>query len=284
MLSYNLILILSSSLYVVHSLKCHSCEFQIELSNSLPNQSSLPDECRITVEDDISVCKAYIQVNYLTDEIYIWWNAIPKDTVQSIANNLDIPLPLNRMQKSLTKFQFDVKFKPKEVSIILDLFLKPKKFCFFKEVFLGANIFCQSNDYCIINETNRLLSQLNALKHVSLKIQKIYQNLLIQSPMNTTSESIINCFHSYSDRIIQCTSSNDVACFIGIPETSIDIEADCVRNSEDLFVSISYYITNPISHIKNGKSSCSIHCNRDNCNTEEIYNNVIKIAQKYISG
>ncbi|CAF3633984.1 unnamed protein product [Adineta steineri] len=266
MLSYNLILILSSSLYVVHSLKCHSCEFQIELSNSLPNQSSLPDECRITVEDDISVCKAYIQVNYLTDEIYIWWNAIPKDTVQSIANNLDIPLPLNRMQKSLTKFQFDVKFKPKE------------------EIFLGANIFCQSNDYCIINETNRLLSQLNALKHVSLKIQKIYQNLLIQSPMNTTSESIINCFHSYSDRIIQCTSSNDVACFIGIPETSIDIEADCVRNSDDLFVSVSYYITNPISHIKNGKSSCSIHCNRDNCNTEEIYNNVIKIAQKYISG
>jgi hypothetical protein len=144
------------------------------------------------------------------------------------------------------------------------------------------------------------------LKHVSIKIQKEFENLLIKSSSSSDSisDSIVNCFHSFSNKTIECTNSYDAVCFIGIPpdQTFSEVVAGCTRviffyqfnlsfhlnnllkDAEYLFASVSYYVINPTSHINNEKLLCSIHCNRDNCNTNEIYNKVIEMAQKYISG
>lgn len=116
MVSYNLILIFSS-ISVIQSLKCPSCEFKLKLGDSFPNQSS----CTIQ-EDDIDLCKGYIAIDYLTESIYIWLNPINKESVKDIASSLDIPLPLNRIQKSLIKYQFDMTFQTDEVFLSIDYF------------------------------------------------------------------------------------------------------------------------------------------------------------------
>jgi hypothetical protein len=63
---------------------------------------------------------------------------------------------------------------------------------------------------------------------------------------------------------------------------SLHIQFFILKNPEKLFVTVSYYVVNPISNIKGEKSSCGIHCNQDSCNTQEVYNKVINIVQKYI--
>jgi hypothetical protein len=70
------------------------------------------------------------------------------------------------------------------------------------------------------------------LKYVSRKIRKELENLLIKSSSdNSESESTVMCFHSFSNRIIECTSNNDATCFIGIRDRSSDIVAGCARVS-----------------------------------------------------
>ncbi|UJR24078.1 hypothetical protein I4U23_027046 [Adineta vaga] len=244
MLSSLLIFILLT--YVVQSLKCPSCEFQLKIGDSVPKQSSLPNECEIS-EDNIGLCKLYLSIDYFTDNVYIWWSSIPNSIVEEQADLLDLPLPLNQSQKSLTKFQFDYKFKPEEA------------------FYMGAVAYCHSNDLCIIDETENLLIQLYSLKQISSNIKQEIESYIIRS--SSSSKSTIKCYHSFSDRVIDCGDVKDGACFIGIRPFTTELAAGCTGDYDHLFVSVSFYVTNPKSSGKSDdKGTCGMHCNRDKFN------------------
>ncbi|CAF1324141.1 unnamed protein product [Adineta ricciae] len=243
---------------VVQALKCPSCELQLKIGESIPSPSSLPDECEIS-ENEIVLCKLFLSIDYSTDHVYVWWSPIPNSIVEEQSDLLELSLPLKQNQKSITKYQFDYKFKPNEA------------------FYMGAVVYCHLSDLCIINETQNLVARLYSLKQILSKIRQELEPYVLRA---STSPSTIKCFHSFSDRVIDCGDINGSACFIGARPMTTEIAAGCTGDHDQLFVSVSFHVANSQA----SKGTCGIHCNRDQCNTMKAHRKLIQIARKYILG
>ncbi|CAF1547512.1 unnamed protein product [Adineta ricciae] len=245
---------------VVQSLKCPSCEFQLKIGDSVPEQSSLPDECEISEED----CYALhlIQMQFIRSIIPMIWSLIPNSIVDEQARQLELLLSSSQGQKSVTKYQFDYKFQPEET------------------FYMGAVAYCRTNDYCIIEATEQLLRQLYSLRKSKPRIRKELQSILLQQL--SYSNSRLKCYYSLSNRNINCADGN---CFIGIRPLATKITAGCTAeaDSDEVFVSTSFSVTNNANKFRL-KGTCEMLRNRDLCNTISMHDKLIKMARDYVLG